>query len=98
MRVRGIGEAQAGRLLAVLELSHRLQGPPAEERQRITSPGDGANLLLPRAQIKVATRPFAMNPRGGPMNLSDEQASSVAAYIWSISREKTAAARTQQLP
>jgi mono/diheme cytochrome c family protein len=53
---------------------------------------------VPRAQIKVATRPFAMNPRGGPMNLSDEQASSVAAYIWSISREKTAAARTQQLP
>lgn len=48
MRVRGIGEAQAGRLLAVLELSHRLQGPPAEERQRITSPGDGANLLLPQ--------------------------------------------------
>jgi DNA repair protein RadC len=48
MRLRGIGEAQAGRLLAVLELSHRLQVPPADERQRITSPGDGAALLLPQ--------------------------------------------------
>jgi DNA repair protein RadC len=48
MRVRGIGQAQAGRLLAVLELSHRLQAPPADERQRITSPGDGATLLLPQ--------------------------------------------------
>ena len=48
MRVRGIGEAQAGRLLAVLELSQRLQAPPAEERPRITSPGDGATLLLPQ--------------------------------------------------
>jgi DNA repair protein RadC len=48
MRVRGIGEAQAGRLLAVLELSHRLQAPPADERLRITSPGDGATLLLPQ--------------------------------------------------
>ena len=48
MRVRGIGQAQAGRLLAVLELSHRLQAPPADEQSRITNPGDGANLLLPQ--------------------------------------------------
>ena len=48
MRVRGIGQAQAGRLLAVLELSHRLQAPPAGEQSRITNPGDGANLLLPQ--------------------------------------------------
>ncbi|MGH2536196.1 MAG: RadC family protein [Candidatus Promineifilaceae bacterium] len=48
LRVPGIGEAQAGRLLAVLELGRRLQGPPAGERPRITSPADAANLLIPR--------------------------------------------------
>jgi DNA repair protein RadC len=44
-RVRGIGEAQAGRLAAILELSRRLQEPPAEERPRITCPADAARLL-----------------------------------------------------
>jgi DNA repair protein RadC len=48
MQFRGIGEAQAGRLMACLELCRRLQQPPAEERPRITSPADGANILLPR--------------------------------------------------
>jgi DNA repair protein RadC len=48
MRLHGIGNAQAGRLLAVLELSRRLQAPPAEEKLRITSPADSAHLLLPR--------------------------------------------------
>lgn len=48
MRIYGIGEAQAGRLQAVLELSRRLQEPPADERLRITSPADGANLLMGR--------------------------------------------------
>ena len=48
MKVHGIGEAQAGRLVAMLELSRRLQGPPAGERLRVTSPADGANLLLNR--------------------------------------------------
>lgn len=48
MRIYGIGEAQAGRLLAMLELSRRLQEPPADERLRVTSPGDAAALLLPR--------------------------------------------------
>jgi DNA repair protein RadC len=47
MKVHGIGEAQAGRLLAVLELSRRLQAP-AEERPRVASPADCAQLLLPR--------------------------------------------------
>lgn len=47
MKVKGIGEAQAGRLLAVLELSRRLQ-IPAEERPHVTSPVDCANLLIPR--------------------------------------------------
>ena len=44
----GIGEAQAARLMACLALCRRLQEPPAEEKTRITSPADGANLLLPR--------------------------------------------------
>ncbi|MCB0020823.1 MAG: DNA repair protein RadC, partial [Anaerolineales bacterium] len=48
MRVHGIGEAQAGRLVAVLELSRRLQQPPADERPQVASPADAANLLLPR--------------------------------------------------
>ena len=48
MRIRGIGETQAGRLVAVLELSRRLQAPPADERPRITSPADAAALLTPR--------------------------------------------------
>lgn len=48
LKVRGIGEAQAARLSAMLELSRRLQAPPAEERPKVTTPADGANLLLPR--------------------------------------------------
>lgn len=47
-RIHGIGSAQAGRVLAFLELSRRLQVPAAEEKVRITNPTDGANLLLPR--------------------------------------------------
>jgi DNA repair protein RadC len=47
LQVAGIGEAQAGRLLAMLELSRRLQAP-AEERPYVRSPADAASLLLPR--------------------------------------------------
>ena len=47
-RIHGIGDAQAGRVMAFLELSRRLQLPTATEKPRITSPADGANLLLPR--------------------------------------------------
>jgi mono/diheme cytochrome c family protein len=43
---------------------------------------------IPRANIKDATRRFQMNPRGGPMNLTDAQVQAVAAYVWSISRDK----------
>jgi DNA repair protein RadC len=46
MRVRGIGEAQAARIVALLELCRRLQGPPADERPRVTSPAEAANLLM----------------------------------------------------
>lgn len=48
MRLRGIGEAQAARLVAIMELSRRLQAPPIDEKPRVSSPADGANLLLPR--------------------------------------------------
>ena len=48
MRIRGIGETQAGRLVAMLELSRRLQAPPADERPRVASPADAAALLTPR--------------------------------------------------
>ena len=47
-RFRGIGEAQAGRMLALLELSRRLQAPAASEQPKVTSPADAANLLMPR--------------------------------------------------
>ena len=48
MRIRGIGETQAGRLVAMLELSRRLQAPPAGERLRVSSPAEAAQLLIPR--------------------------------------------------
>ncbi len=48
MQVRGIGRAQAGRLMAMLELSCRLQMPASTKQQRVTSPSDAANLLIPR--------------------------------------------------
>lgn len=44
---------------------------------------------VPQAQITDASRRFAMRPRGGPMNLTDEQVADVAAYVVSISRAKT---------
>jgi DNA repair protein RadC len=53
MRIRGIGETQSGRLVAMLELSRRLQEPPADERPRVTSPADGANLLIPLLSHKT---------------------------------------------
>ena len=44
---------------------------------------------VPRTALKDQTRRFPMNPRGGPMNLTDDQVKSVAAYVYSISRAKT---------
>ncbi len=40
------------------------------------------------AMKKDASRRFPMNPRGGPMNLTDPQVRAVAAYVWTISRNK----------
>ncbi len=48
MKIRGIGKAQAGRIVALMALSRRLQVPSADERPRITSPASAANLLTPR--------------------------------------------------
>ncbi|MEY2733065.1 MAG: hypothetical protein RL340_124 [Gemmatimonadota bacterium] len=47
---------------------------------------------VPRDKVKDASRRFPMGPRGGPMNLDDAQVQAVAAYVWSISRAKTAPA------
>jgi mono/diheme cytochrome c family protein len=44
---------------------------------------------VPKDKIKDPAHNFQMNPRGGPMNLSDGQARLIAAYVWSISRAKT---------
>jgi mono/diheme cytochrome c family protein len=41
-----------------------------------------------RTAIKDPSRRFQMNPRGGPMNLNEAQVQAVAAYVYSISREK----------
>lgn len=43
---------------------------------------------VPREALKDASRRFAMNPRGGPMNLRDSQVRALAAYVHSISRGK----------
>lgn len=48
MGIRGIGAAQAGRLLAMLELSRRLQETPQDEQLRVASPADAAHILMPR--------------------------------------------------
>jgi mono/diheme cytochrome c family protein len=41
-----------------------------------------------RTALNDQTRRFPMNPRGGPMNLSDDQVNAVAAYVYSISRDR----------
>ncbi len=45
-QVRGIGPAKAMEIKAALELGRRLLSIRTEERPRITSPGDAANLLM----------------------------------------------------
>ena len=42
---------------------------------------------VPRAAIKDSTHRFQMNPRGGPMNLTDDQVKAVAAYVYSLSHK-----------
>jgi mono/diheme cytochrome c family protein len=43
---------------------------------------------VPVAQIKGAGRTRAMGARGGPANLTDDQARAVATYVYTISRDK----------
>ncbi|MBX7118882.1 MAG: c-type cytochrome [Gemmatimonadaceae bacterium] len=43
---------------------------------------------VPRTALKDQNRRFPMNGRGGQMNLNDDQVKAVAAYVWSISRDK----------
>lgn len=45
---------------------------------------------VPREAVSDSTRRFPMRPRGGPMNVTDEQAQDLAAYIVSISGAKRA--------
>jgi mono/diheme cytochrome c family protein len=40
---------------------------------------------VPKEKVKVATRPQAMQPRGGRMALTDAQIKAVAAYVWKLS-------------
>jgi mono/diheme cytochrome c family protein len=76
---KGIGAARGPSLVAGPWLQH--SGTYAEIVRTIT---DG----VPRAAIKDTTHRFPMSARGGPMNLTDPQIKSLAAYVWSISRDK----------
>lgn len=76
---KGIGTARGPSLVTGPWLQH--SGSYAEIVGTITNG-------VPRAAIKDTTHRFPMNPRGGPMNLTDPQVKSVAAYVWSISRGK----------
>jgi mono/diheme cytochrome c family protein len=44
---------------------------------------------VPRDSLRDSSRRFAMNPRGGPMQLTDDQVRAIAAYVHTISRSKT---------
>lgn len=76
---KGVGAANGPSLVAGAWLHHT--GTVDEIASTITTG-------VPRERLKDSTRRFPMNPRGGPMNLSDEQVRAVAAYVWSISRDK----------
>ena len=49
--VNGIGPAKAVEIKAALELGRRLLAAAPEERPRITSPADAANLLMPEMML-----------------------------------------------
>lgn len=71
MRIYGIGQAQAARLMAVLELSRRLQEPAAEEQCYVRSPADGANLLLPDMRFldQEELRVILLDTRNGVLGI-----------------------------
>ena len=72
-RFRGVGEVQAARLVAVLELCRRLQGPPADKPAFISSPGDAAKLFLPRLQHlqQEVLCVMLLNTRGRVINIHE---------------------------
>jgi mono/diheme cytochrome c family protein len=76
---KGVGGTNGPSLVAGPWLHHR--GSVQEIAQTITTG-------VPRERLKDTSRRFPMNPRGGPMNLSEAQVQAVAAYVWSISRSK----------
>ena len=47
MHLRGIGEAQAARLTAIVELSSRLQEPAVDARPQVNTPGEAAEIFMP---------------------------------------------------
>jgi DNA repair protein RadC len=49
--VNGIGTAKAVQVKAALELGRRLMASAPEERSKVTSPGDAANLLIPEMAL-----------------------------------------------
>ncbi|MCP4426367.1 MAG: JAB domain-containing protein [Chloroflexi bacterium] len=70
-RFYGIGQAQAARLMAVLELSRRLQEPAATEQCYVRSPADGAQLLLPDMRFldQEELRVILLDTRNGVLDI-----------------------------
>lgn len=70
-RIQGIGQAQAARLMAVLELSRRLQEPAAEEQHYVRSPADSAQLLLPHMRFldQEELRIILLDTRNGVLGI-----------------------------
>jgi mono/diheme cytochrome c family protein len=76
---KGVGAAN-GPVLADSQWDQLTTGSFAEIRAIIVSG-------VPKEKIKVTTRPNAMGPRGGRMNLNDAQITAVAAYVWTLSHK-----------
>ena len=70
-RIYGIGQAQAARLTAVLELSRRLQEPAAAAPCYVRSPADSANLLLPDMRFldQEELRVILLDTRNGVLGI-----------------------------
>ena len=76
---KGVGAAN-GPVLADSQWDQLTTGSFEEIRAIIVSG-------VPKEKIKVTTRPNAMGPRGGRMNLNDAQITAVAAYVWTLSHK-----------
>ncbi len=98
--IHGIGESQAARLLAVIELSRRLQAPLLDGSDCIKSPADTANLIMPhmrwleQEQIRVVLLNTRNKVIGMPVIYSGSLNTSVirAAEIFRPAIEAPAAA------